>query len=165
MARDAGGAEQRLGVGLVSGATEAQLAAADDLVDPNLKRSPGDWSELAVPDPLRELAEETFVALNALVVQPDGADGDPSTARLDALRNAYADYFHAAEAVVKSSLNAARAAERRRIQREIDSEQREQVKQGGQSAPVDGKVTASQSHQVLAPGLLSGGCMRASGEA
>lgn len=107
-------AEKSLDLPLVSAATAEQLAAADDLVDPSLRRAEPDWEELGLPGQLRDLAEAAYLSLGDLAV---GAGGSGDTAehrlRADDVRASYARYYADAESVARSSIAAARAKERR----------------------------------------------------
>lgn len=83
----------------------------DEFLDPGLRRSQLTWADLAVPDRLRELAEEAWQAVLALVVDPD--DG-AAQARLDEVRSAYLALFDESWAVARDeSRHLQKAAARR----------------------------------------------------
>lgn len=155
--------ENELGRDLVRGRTEEELVAADALVDPQLRRTERSWHGLSLPDPLRELAERSFAALEAVAVSVDGAESHGAEAELDELRASYAGLFSDAEAMVRSSLNAARTKERRRVTRQIENERRKVPEEGRQVAtaetavPLDraADVPATHSARRFAAGLKS----------
>ena len=107
-------AEKYLALPLASAASPEQLAAADALVDPSLRRAEPDWDELGLPAPLRDLAESAYLSLSDLAVSGT-ADGDTEEhrRRADEVRAGYAAYYADAESVARSSIAAARAKERR----------------------------------------------------
>ena len=79
----------------------------DEFLDPGMRRSQLTWSDIVLPDWLREQAEATWRQLGALVEDPlDLA----APARLDAIRAAYAARYDEAVAI---SLDEARHRERR----------------------------------------------------
>lgn len=118
--------EEALPIDLVAGRTEAELAAAGALVDPRLRRTERSWDGFDVPEPLRELAERTYAALEANAIVVDGEAARPGSAgELDALRASYVELYGQAEMMVRSSLHAARAKERRRTLKQVRNEQRE----------------------------------------
>jgi hypothetical protein len=120
-------AETSLGLPLTSSATPEQLAAADDLVDPKLRRAEPDWDELGLPDDLRDLAESAYTALSGFGVGTAEAAGDQAglTARADEVRERYTGYYATAESVARSSIAAARAKERRAVTKAMEAEREE----------------------------------------
>jgi hypothetical protein len=74
-------------------------------VDPELHRSRTTWDDLAVPAPLREIADATWRELD-LLAQP-GGDTPEAHAKLDALRRDYGVLYAQAEAMARSSVDAA----------------------------------------------------------
>lgn len=90
----------------VKTARPESMRKVHNFVDPALRRIRLTWDDIHVPDPLGDLAERTWQQLNGLT-EPEG-DGPAAHAELDALREAYADYYLACEAVVTSSVVAAR---------------------------------------------------------
>lgn len=77
-----------------------------NFVDPSLRRVHLTWDDVSVPDQLREISDVAWDGLNRLA-DPGGESG-ATYAELDAARAAYLDYYEQAEAVVYSSLLAAR---------------------------------------------------------
>ena len=75
-------------------------------IEPELKRVQTTWDDVAVPDRLRELAEETWRGLSKLA-EP-GGDTPDVHALLDEVRAAYVGFYDEAEAVAQSSVIAAR---------------------------------------------------------
>ncbi len=116
-------AERSLPFSLVGSAHQEQLDNADDLVDASLRRSHPAWDDLALPPTLQELAMTTYDALSAqaIRVDPTGSDDVLGFTELDEARRAYTQYYADAEAVVRSSITAARTKERRRVGRELPS--------------------------------------------
>lgn len=94
----------------VLAARDNDHSAVDSLVDPTLRRVRLTLDDVDLPPRLRELTGEAWTALDALA-EPDG-DDDLARARLDELREAYADLYHEAEAIAMSSVLTARAAAR-----------------------------------------------------
>ena len=79
----------------------------DAFLDPGMRRSQLTWDDIVLPDWLRDLAEDAWQQLGALVLDPE----DPTAgARLDELRAAYDARYAEAVAV---SLDEARHRERR----------------------------------------------------
>ena len=79
----------------------------DDFLDPGMRRSQLTWADIVLPDWLRDLAEDTWQQLGALVTNP--ADAGVAE-RLAAARTAYDAHYAEAVAV---SLDEARHRERR----------------------------------------------------
>jgi hypothetical protein len=115
-------AEPRLGVSLVSDATPDQLAAADSLVDPSLRRASASLAELDLFPVVQTLAERAYQALGDLALDPDvldpGADVASSFELIDGVRRDYERLYLECEAVTQSSITAARSQARRRALRE-----------------------------------------------
>ncbi len=139
-------AGDELGVPLVV-ATDEQLADADSLVDPSLRRMDRDWADLDVPSWLEDLAEQTYRALGAAAVSPDGTPPETSGARLDELRTAYATAYGDAEALVSSSLNAARklARQQGRLGAQAESNEANQGAAAGDAARPPAQPTGAPS--------------------
>ena len=76
----------------------------DDFITPTLNRSSDAWDGLHVPDDLKQLAEQTWAAANALVVDPADAT---ARAELDGLREQYAAMYAAAAAIASDEKVAA----------------------------------------------------------
>lgn len=151
--------EQALAINLVSGRDDEELAAADALVDPQLRRTELSWDGLILPEPLRELAERSFDALEAIAVSVDGAANQAPEVELDELRVSYADLYGDAEAMVRSSLNAARAKERRRVTKESRNQQRKarvarrEAPTRQPAAPAGADAPVTRSARRVADGL------------
>ncbi|MDN5853908.1 MAG: sulfotransferase family protein [Actinomycetia bacterium] len=77
-----------------------------NFVDPSLRRVTLTWSDVEVPDRLRELADATWDLLGGLA--DTQGPTDDAYAGLDELRDAYTRYYEESEAVANSSLIAAR---------------------------------------------------------
>jgi hypothetical protein len=112
--QETGRADNQLGLRLVPSATDAQVEAASKIVDPELHRSRSSIDDLELPDPLRQLALDTWEQLGALADDPVVSDGDPRAVSLDELRERYVRYYEQCEAVVRSSILAAESTPRRR---------------------------------------------------
>jgi hypothetical protein len=84
---------------LVRCASPGAMRSVHEFVDSDLRRSRGGWDHLSLPENVRSLAEETWLAASA-----DNAE------RMDALRAAYTELYAEAEAVAHSSIAAARQA-------------------------------------------------------
>ena len=98
----------------VKAATANDIRLVHNFIDPTLRRVSMTWDDIDVPKTLREIAEESWQALNRLA-DPGGDDVKAHKA-LDDLRAAYAAYYADAEAISQSSVVAARregAQERR----------------------------------------------------
>ena len=87
-------------------------ASANDIrrvhhfIDPDLRRVQLTWDDVDVPARLRDIAEETWQALDTLA--DEGGDRPDVHASLDELRAAYAAFYEEAEAIASSSSLAAR---------------------------------------------------------
>lgn len=104
-----------LGIATVAAADEGRVRAADEFVDPALRRLTTTWADLAVPAWLAEVAEAGWEQLDRLA---DPAQDVPEVhAALDELRAAYAERYAEAEAVAQSSALAERAGAGRRVER------------------------------------------------
>jgi hypothetical protein len=83
-----------------------RAARVDAFVDPSLHRNRTAWDEFDVPAPVRELADEVWLALQPL------ADPSPDVARtqraLDDARTRYQELYAEAEAIAQSSVTAAK---------------------------------------------------------
>ncbi|WP_248579400.1 sulfotransferase family protein [Nocardioides sp. InS609-2] len=75
-------------------------------IDPNLRRVTLTWDDVDVPDRLRDLADETWHALDGLA--DEGGDDARAHETCDQLRVAYADMYAEAEAFAHSTTLAAR---------------------------------------------------------
>ena len=75
----------------VRDASTNDIRAVHDFIDPGLRRVQLTWDDVRVPARLREVAEESWQALDSLV--DEGGDTAATHARLDELRTAYADLY------------------------------------------------------------------------
>jgi hypothetical protein len=100
-----GRAGESLGLEVVRSASPTAMRAAHGFVDQGLRRSSGDWERLAVPDSLRDQAEEVWQLISGLT----GGHDAEACERLDELRGDYTELYAAAEALAHSSIVAARA--------------------------------------------------------
>jgi hypothetical protein len=82
---------------LVRCASPGAMRSVHEFVDHGLRRSRGGWDHLSLPESIRSLAEETWLAASAEKIE-----------RMDALRAAYIDLYAEAEAMAHSSIAAAR---------------------------------------------------------
>lgn len=114
-------ADQGLGLDLIGKATPEQLKAADDLVDPSLRRSLTDWDEMGLHRNIRALTAKVYDAYGRLVgVAP--ADQGPIRAELDALYEEFKDLYDEAYEVARNRMGATIRREKRqtaaRVRRE-----------------------------------------------
>jgi hypothetical protein len=98
--------ETRLGLPVVSTATEAQHAAVDAFVDPGLHRNRGRWEDREVSPPVRDLAEDVWQRVQPLAGEEQETKGLHSS--LDEARATFDAFYAEAEALVHTSLYAAR---------------------------------------------------------
>jgi hypothetical protein len=98
-------------------ASAQDLRKVHSFIDPSLRRVQLTWDDVKVPARLREIAQETWAALDRLAEK----DGDTPEVRatLDELRAAYVDYYTEAELLTQSTAASARmegiVAERDRV--------------------------------------------------
>jgi hypothetical protein len=97
---------QELDLEAVKAASANDIRKVHQFIDPDLKRVQTTWDDVAVPDRLRELSEETWRGLSKLA-EP-GGDTPDVHALLDEVREAYVAFYDEAEAVAQSSVIAAR---------------------------------------------------------
>jgi NADH dehydrogenase/NADH:ubiquinone oxidoreductase subunit G len=90
----------------VRSATANDVRRVHQFIDPSLRRVQLTWDDVAVPARLREVAEESWRALDGLA--DEGGDDATARAHLDELRTAYADLYEEAEALSQSTAVAAR---------------------------------------------------------
>jgi hypothetical protein len=86
------------------GVDRSQHPEVDGFVDPALRRSPRGWEAVQVPPDLQAMCEQVWDAMSALA--DPGGDTEEARAKLDAAREAYIDFYAAAEAVAQSSVTA-----------------------------------------------------------
>ena len=118
-------ADASLGLGLVSAANDEQLADANALVDPGLRRSVIDWDELGLPPRVRDLTRRVYETYGRLV----GTTADQQVevrAELDALGSEFVDYYDEAYDVARSRTGAHARRERRKGVRRVREELRNQ---------------------------------------
>jgi hypothetical protein len=82
------------------------IAQVHKFIDPSLRRVTLTWDDVSVPPRLRELADETWDALNGLA--DEGGDDAKAHEHLDQLRVAYGEQYAEAEAFAHSTTLAAR---------------------------------------------------------
>ena len=82
------------------------IAKVHTFIDPSLRRVTLSWDDVQVPEPLRDLADETWLMLDALAT--DGGDIAEAQAHSDQLRVAYDEMYADAEAFAHSTTLAAR---------------------------------------------------------
>ncbi len=114
-------ADESLRLGLVSGATEAQLADADGLVDPSLRRSLVDWDELGLHPAVRDLTARTYEAHRGLVGLPADQQ-DAVRKQLDALSEEFRATYEEAAEIARHRTGATVRAERRKAVRRTRQE-------------------------------------------
>jgi len=120
-----GQAEKALGLGLVSDASEEAVAAADDLVDPGLRRSIIDWDELGLPPRVRHLTSRVYETYGRLVGTTPEAQAEVR-AELDALGAEFVDYYDECFDVARTRTGATVRRERRKAVRRVREEHRQQ---------------------------------------
>ena len=74
-------------------------------------RSKGSWADVDAPRALKELGEQVWQEV--VLIAQAGGERPQSSAALDALQEAYADLYYAAEATARSSILAGRGDRRR----------------------------------------------------
>jgi hypothetical protein len=100
------GLGQRFDLDAVKSAAANDIRKVHAYIDPSLRRVQLTWDDLEVPKRLREIAQETWEALDRL---PDeGGDTPEVQATLDQLREAYADLYEEAAAISQSTALASR---------------------------------------------------------
>ena len=97
---------ERLHYAGVQRASAQDLRKVHSFIDPSLRRVQLTWDDVVVPARLREIAEESWQALDRLADK----DGDTPELRatLDQLREAYVEYYTEAELVTQSTAASAR---------------------------------------------------------
>jgi hypothetical protein len=117
-------ADSLIGLGLFERADEAQLAHADDLVDPTLHRSEADWDSLELPPRVLDLAVRTYDAYGDLVGAAPDAQGKTQTV-LDDLRAELSAYYDESFDVARNRTGAFARREKRRVARRVREEMRQ----------------------------------------
>jgi hypothetical protein len=100
------GVGQRFDLFTVKSASANDIRRVHQFIDPGLRRVQLTWDDIEVPPRLRDIAEESWQALNKLA--DDGGDRPDVHATLDQMRAAYAQFYEEAEAIASSSALAAR---------------------------------------------------------
>jgi len=97
----------------------------DDFVDPGLHRSQVSWDQVDVPEPLRDVAERTWQAVNVLVAAPhdQGAVDD-----LAGLHAGYVRLHEFAAAMALDDLTAAEVHVRERVRAKLGRRHRKQLR-------------------------------------
>lgn len=106
-------------------ATEAQVADADDLVDPNLRRSSSSLEDLGISPQLQEFAQRVYDGLNALADEV-GGESEQTLAALDDLHDEFLSRYEEAQAFTSSSTRAVERQVRRNTRRRVRKELEEQ---------------------------------------
>jgi hypothetical protein len=100
------GIGQRFDLFAVKSASANDIRRVHQFIDPGLRRVQLTWDHVEVPGRLRDIAEESWQALNKLA--DEGGDRADVHATLDELRAAYAAYYEEAEAIASSTALASR---------------------------------------------------------
>jgi hypothetical protein len=117
-------ADATIELGLFNRATDEQISAADELVDPTLHRSAANWDELALPPRVLDLATRAYDTYGRLV--GTGADGQvESRADLDALRDELNAYYDECFDVARTRTGAFARREKRKVARRVREEMRQ----------------------------------------
>jgi hypothetical protein len=96
---------EELGISDVTDADPGRMQEVHRFVDPELRRIRSTWDDLSVPTALREIAVATWEQLDRL--GEPGGDTAEIHARLDGLRREYGILYAEAEALARSSVDAA----------------------------------------------------------
>ena len=100
------GIGQQFDLFAVKRASANDIRRVHQFIDPDLRRVQLTWDDVDVPARLRDIAEESWQALNKLA--DEGGDRPDVHASLDEMRAAYAAFYEEAEAIASSSSLAAR---------------------------------------------------------
>ena len=95
------GIGQRFDLFAVKSASANDIRKVHQFIDPNLRRVQLTWDDVEVPARLRDIAEESWAALDKLA--DDGGDRPDVHATLDEMRAAYAAFYEEAEAIASST--------------------------------------------------------------
>jgi hypothetical protein len=118
-----GGADATLGMRLLDHATPDQLAEADDLVDPSLRRSTVGWEGVGIPPRTLDLVTRAYQAYDRLVGVPADDQGE-ARADLDALWAELTAYFDESYDVARNRTGAFARSEKRRVRNRVRQEMR-----------------------------------------
>ena len=112
-------AGEQLGITYDADLTSGEPHPVDDFIDVRLNRSRITWDDLAVPPVLRDLADRTWEAVNALVEAPHD---DAAVAALEQLRVEYVELFDSSAAIAMDATTAKVAEGKRAVRRRKDAE-------------------------------------------
>jgi hypothetical protein len=127
-------ADASLQMRLFEQATTEQVADADDLVDPTLRRSTADWAELELPPRTLDLVTRAYDTYGQLVGVPAEQQGDTRT-RLDDLRAELTAYYDECFDVARNRTGATVRKEKRKAVRRVREEAR-----AASAAPSGGRL-------------------------
>ena len=100
------GIGQKFDLFAVKSASANDIRKVHQFIDPDLRRVQLTWDDVDVPARLRDIAEESWQALNKLA--DDDGDRPDVHAALDEMRAAYASFYEEAEAIASSTALASR---------------------------------------------------------
>jgi hypothetical protein len=112
--RELGRVGGRLELPLIADISPERAAAVDGFVDADLHRNRVTWQELSVPPRVVDLADRAWTGLLRLT-EPD-QDTPATHVNLDALRDEYVAMYAEAEAIVQSTVIAAKPRKKRKVQ-------------------------------------------------
>lgn len=116
-------ADATMGMRLFEHATASQIADADDLVDPTLRRSTADWDELQLPARTLDLVTRAYDTYDGLVGVPAEQQG-ATRARLDDLSAELTAYYDECFDVARNRTGALSRKEKRKALRRVREEMR-----------------------------------------
>ena len=106
--RALGGLADRFDLAPIRAATVPAMRRIYDFVDPELHRTQTTWAEVDVPPRLRDLAERTWEQLSRLAEPSSTTSPAGAESELDGVRAEYVRLYGESEAIVASSIAAAR---------------------------------------------------------
>ncbi|MFZ2014690.1 MAG: hypothetical protein WAV00_12765 [Nocardioides sp.] len=116
-------ADSTIGMRLFERATTEQVADADDLVDPTLRRSTAEWEELDLPLRTLDLVTRAYDTYGRLVGVPAEQQGE-ARAELDDLTAELSAYFDECFDVARNRTGAITRKEKRKAVRRVREEMR-----------------------------------------
>lgn len=131
---------EQLGLDFSPAPEDGSPHPVDDFLDQDLRRSRLTWDDVNVPSSLREMAEEVWLLVNALVEDPGHHD---SQVRLDRIHAEYDDMYRASAAIVFDHTQAKVVAARRELQDKL-KQARQRVRQ--QQRTLEDLRTPSRPH-------------------